>query len=264
MKKLLQLEFIKYSKSRAFYIFILLFMVIVVLLEMLIVSLGGREIGGKKVLDLGFPAAWDNLVYIASYLNFLIGLMVIISITNEYQYRTFRQHIVDGLSKLNVWVAKYLYALLLVIFSCLFVAISVIIFGSMNATTGTNGVFDGIKIIYKYFIQLIGYVTLAMFMSILFRNTALAAIIYVLYVWFLEFLLSFAFFHKSTNMYIASYFPKALFSSIVPKPPLLTFASNMAGLNTNGPSEQMTLILSCIYILVFAGGSYFLIRARDL
>src|SRR6476620_12364350 len=43
-----------------------------------------------------FPDLWQKLTYIASYFNLLLGILVIILITDEYSFRTLRQQIIDG------------------------------------------------------------------------------------------------------------------------------------------------------------------------
>src|SRR5665213_382086 len=197
MKKLLAIEFIKYSRSRMFYGFMILYFGLMVLLKL---SNGGPD---KSVFNL--PVIWSNLVYGVSFINFFIGLIVLISVTNEYQYRTIRQHIVDGLSREQYFLAKNLYAILLAVLTCLFVAGSIVIIGmthhfaapivrvgrdvaQINAMSAYSyhSIFEGSRILVDYFIQLLGYMSLAIFIGVLFRSTAISAIFYIIYVLILE------------------------------------------------------------------------------
>src|SRR6185437_3626469 len=156
MKKLLRLEYIKYSRSNTFYIFIGLFMAIIVLSE---ISTAG--LGGKAGMKFGFPEAWTNLLYTASWMNFFIGIIVLISITTEYQFRTMRQHVVDGLDKKDVYIAKYLYAVTLALFAVIFVAITIIIISNSYAEAGGDkNIFNGMEALARYFIQLMGYISM--------------------------------------------------------------------------------------------------------
>ena len=259
MKKLLQLEYIKYSRSNIFYIFIGLFIAIVVLSEITTAHLGSGA--GMK---FGFPDAWTNLVYTASWMNFFIGIMVLISITSEYQSRTLRQHVVDGLDKKDIFVAKYLYAIGIALFAVIFVAISVVCISYAYATpVADKNMFNGMELLGKYFVQLMGYISMAVFFAFLLRNTSLGIIVYLFYMP-IESLVSVGLFHSPTNARIADYFPKNLFSNIVPKPGIVKFVSNAAGLHTNGPTDQTILILGCVYIIIFIAGSYWLFNKRDL
>ncbi len=260
MKKLLRLEYIKYSRSNVFYVFIGLFMAIVVLSEVITANLGS-----KTGMKFDFPAAWTNLLYTASWMNFFIGIVVIISITTEYQFRTLRQHVVDGLDKKDIFIAKYLYAIVLALFAVVFVGITVVIISYLysDPATGGHNPFNGLELLFRYFIQLMGYISMAVFFAFLLRNTSTAVIIYLFYMP-IESLIGVALFHSPNNAQIPQYFPKTIFSSIVPRPGIIKFVSSAAGLNASGPSEQNTLILGCIYIIVFAAGSYWLLNKRDL
>ncbi len=259
MKKLLRLEYIKYSRSNIFYIFIGLFIAIVVLSE---ISTAG--LGSKAGMKFGFPSAWTNLLYTASWMNFFIGIIVLISITTEYQFRTMRQHVVDGLDKKDIFIAKYLYAVGLALFAVIFVAITVILISNGYAEADSDkNFFNGMEALARYFIQLMGYISMAVFFAFLLRSTSVAVIVYLFYMP-IESLIGVALFHSPGNAQIPDYFPKTLFSNIVPRPGIIKFVSNVAGLNASGPSDQTTLILACVYIIIFMAGSYWLLSKRDL
>jgi ABC-2 type transport system permease protein len=115
MKKLLLIEYIKYTRAPLFYVFIGLFLVMIILIET--ITLYIKKSTG---LNFSFPYAWDNILYLASWLNFFLGLTLLISVTSEYQYKTVRQHIVDGLEKSGFFTAKILYGLLLAFFAVVF------------------------------------------------------------------------------------------------------------------------------------------------
>jgi ABC-2 type transport system permease protein len=259
MKKLLQLEFIKYSYSRIFYAFMGLYIAMIVLLEMF---------SGKDVMMTNkFPDVWGNLVYSLSFLNFFIGFIILISLTNEYQYKTLRQHIVDGLTKTSYFGAKSLYSLSITVFIAAFVAVSVIISGLYHSPAGnTHGMFENSAVIGDYFVQLLGYMSIAVFMSYLFRNTALAAIIYIMYVLVIEPSLGMALFHNDTNRQFLAYFPKTLFSGLVEPVSTVKLLSHVPfiGLVKGAPEHATRVLMACAYILVLNAGSYFLLRKRDL
>ena len=55
-----------------------------------------------------FPAVWNNITYIASWFNLLIGMLFVILICNEFSFKTFRQHVIDGHSKADFIISKIL------------------------------------------------------------------------------------------------------------------------------------------------------------
>jgi ABC-2 type transport system permease protein len=254
MKKLLQLEYIKYSRSWMFYIFLALFVVMTILIESITLHIN-KTLG----LQFGFPYVWDNIIYLASWLNFFLGLMVLISITTEHQYRTVRQHIVDGLDKPAFFTAKLLYALMLALFAVVFVTITVLVIGySQSSSVSFSGMFDGSKLLLRYFIQLLGYMSMALFFGFLFRSTALGMLLYLFYMP-IDSLLGVIIFKNPNNM-----FPKTLFASVVPKPAILDIAQGASGLKMTGPTDQTILGMAILYIVIFTASSYFLLYRRDV
>ncbi|HBH24522.1 MAG TPA: hypothetical protein DDY13_14005 [Cytophagales bacterium] len=74
-----------------------------------------------------FPDVWQNMSYIATYFNVFPSFIVVISMTNEFSYRTLRQNIIDGLSreqfllsKLSLIVGMTLLAMVVVFFLAFF------------------------------------------------------------------------------------------------------------------------------------------------
>ena len=53
-----------------------------------------------------FPDVWLNLIWVGGLLKVLLGIMVVISVTNEFAYRTIRQNIIDGLSRWEFLLSK--------------------------------------------------------------------------------------------------------------------------------------------------------------
>src|SRR3977135_3165680 len=68
----------------------------------------GQKINIDRIPLYHFPDVWQNLVYISGLFKIVLAIMVVISITNEYQYRTIRQNIIDGLSRWQFLQSKLL------------------------------------------------------------------------------------------------------------------------------------------------------------
>lgn len=58
-----------------------------------------------------FPKTWYSVTYLASYLQFLPTLVVILLVSNEFQFRTHRQNLLDGASRRNFFLTKLLLTL---------------------------------------------------------------------------------------------------------------------------------------------------------
>jgi len=261
MKKLFRLELIKYSRSTIFYIFTGLFMALVVLSEV-----SSLYLANKFGVKIGFADLWPSLINTAGQMNIFIGIIIMVSITSEYQYRTIRQHIVDGLDKSDFFIAKNLYAVCLSVFAVVFVAITVVIAGYLTgATVSASGPFDGSRQLGNYFIQVLGYMSMAIFFAFLLRTTAVGIIVYLPLESLLGAIVSYL---SKSNTSIPQYFPKAVFSNIVQNPGVIKLANAARAAAPSRPinllSEQTNLFLGCLYIILLTSLSYWLLKRRDL
>ena len=66
----------------------------------------GQSININRIPLYHFPDVWQNLAWSSGLLKIMLGIMVLISITNEYSYRTVRQNIIDGLSRREFLLSK--------------------------------------------------------------------------------------------------------------------------------------------------------------
>src|SRR5688572_6247356 len=55
----------------------------------------GQEININRIPLYHFPDVWLNLIWHCGLLKIILAIMVVISVTNEYTYRTIRQNIID-------------------------------------------------------------------------------------------------------------------------------------------------------------------------
>src|SRR5882724_12233184 len=77
----------------------------------------GTIINISRIPLYHFPDVWQNLVYISGFFKIVLAIMVVISVTNEYQYRTIRQNIIDGMSRWEFLFSKILTNVLLSLIS---------------------------------------------------------------------------------------------------------------------------------------------------
>jgi len=70
---------------------------------------------------LDFPDIWHTVSWMSSWLMFIPGLLMIISVTNEYSFKTHRQNIIDGWSRTEFILVKIVLAFIISIISTLVV-----------------------------------------------------------------------------------------------------------------------------------------------
>lgn len=129
-----------------------------------------------------FPHVWNTLAWIASWFNLLLGILAILLVSNEFQFKTFRKHIIDGLSRNEILLSKLFVFTLLAAYTMVLVFISGILFGiAKSPTFSINDFIQGLPYLPVLFIQSLGYMLLGMLIAFLFKNPAFSIIAFLLY-----------------------------------------------------------------------------------
>ena len=129
-----------------------------------------------------FPNIWEYFPWVASWFNLLLAILIIVMTGNEYSFRTFRQHVVDGVSRIQLLSGKAFLILMIGVYSLLMVLLFSLIFGFIFSNDYSDGAFlNKTYILLVYFVQAIAYMSAGFFLAVLFRNTALAIVIFILY-----------------------------------------------------------------------------------
>ncbi len=193
MLKLLRLDYLKVKNYRPFWVLNILYMFLVVsvpisLLEFLKwLKMKGAEFEGfdpMKIPILFFPDIWQNITYFYTLPIFLIflGIVVIITISNEFSYKTVRQNIIDGLDRTDFIKSKLLMIGVLALASTLVVFVTCLISGLIYTPDLDMGdVFNGMEFIFAYFLYVILYLVLAFLLTVYLRRSALTIFLLMLY-----------------------------------------------------------------------------------
>ena len=218
------------------------------------VVLNGQQVGATLYT---FPGLWQKLAYVASFFNLLLGILLVILITDEFQFRTFRQQVIDGASVAELLQNKLLVSGLLAAFGMLTVLALGFYFGLTRAADTANQATVGITAVALYGVQVLGLLSMAALLAVLVRRSGPSILLFLLYAWVAEPLLRF-----SLPDALDRYLPAKVFNSLTPMP-------GQEVLDTmTGPSAALlptqALPLALIYTAVFWGLSYLVLRSRDL
>ena len=127
-----------------------------------------------------YPKVWQTVSYYSGYLLLLPGLLLLILVTNEFTYKTHRQNIIDGVSRIQFTQVKLLMGVILALISTVLIFITAIIFGFV-VNKGSFS-FTGIENIGYFFLKAITYNFLAILFSVLIRRTGFAIAVYFIYI----------------------------------------------------------------------------------
>lgn len=196
MIRLLQIEMLKVRHYRAFWI-LLAFYVLFMVLAMVGFNgmVNSMNIGGPNsdMVDAAtgmqfkprvnqFPEIWQYLTYIAGWFHYILAVVLIILVTNEYSYKTIRQGIINGSSRGEFLMGKVLLAIVLALMATAIIFLTIMVIGLVS-TEGlrVDRMFRKVAFLPAFFIQCVGFLMLALFISLLVKRAGFAIGILLLY-----------------------------------------------------------------------------------
>lgn len=137
----------------------------------------GEEININRIPLYHFPDVWQNLAWSSGLLKIMLGIMVLISITNEYTYRTIRQNIIDGLSRSEFLISKMMTNLLLSVLSMVLVFLIALVTGLIYSPQLTDYMFNGIEFYPAYFLEVFAFLSFALMLGIFIQRSGLSIVL---------------------------------------------------------------------------------------
>ena len=191
MIRTLTLEWLKLKNYRVFWILLGMY-----LLALVVIAAGGglfldwlksegAEFNGidPTILPIyDFPDIWQNLTYLASFGIILLTFIVIISVTNDLNYNTLRQNIIDGISKREYLMSKMMLIISLAAISTGLLFLLGIVFGSLfSHVWEAKYIFAELEFVAAYFYQIVLFCTMAFLLSLLIKKPGFVIVSLFLY-----------------------------------------------------------------------------------
>lgn len=274
MKSIILNEFTKIWSYMAFRVIILLHFILFFLVVLVTSRLDITVPGFSTDYLYQFPNIWEFFPWVASWFNLLLAILIIVMTGNEYTFRTFRQHVIDGLSRSDLLTGKGFLIIAIAIYSMLMVLLFSLLFGFIFTKDLTAALFvKKTYILLVYFVQAVAYMSTGFLLAILFRNTALAIVLFILLRLIIEPVFR-LFFPPAARLY----FPMKVISNLTPMPEFLSISSgnqadpgNVDALNLREMGilaedlpVYLNLLLSIGYTALFIGLAWLLLRRRNL
>lgn len=262
MQALLSIEWMKLKRYRTFWILIGFFAFLLpawnYALNAGIVNLmgGNKNGGGIDILNkaYGFDYVWQNMGFWTSLFVIFLAALIIIITTNEYQYRTNRQNVIDGLTRLQFFHTKCWLVLWLAILTTVYVFIVGFIFGITN---GSMGDFPGeIQNLFYVFVLALNYYSFALVLSVFMKRSGLTMGMFFLYCIFIESLAK-GLLNWKIDWNPGNYLPLQCSDELLPFP-ILDFVKSLAKLK-EAPPNTPYVIMSFVWIAV-----YYIVARRKL
>jgi len=191
MLRLLKIDLIKLRNYRAFWVLNILYGLLIVSIPITVMEflkwlkVQGADFDGfdpLKIPVLYFPDIWQNIAYVYTFLKIFLAIVVVISISNEYSYKTIRQNVIDGMSRIDFIKSKLSTILLLSVGSTLLVFVTGMLTGLIyTPDVEFAEMFSGIQFVFAYFLDLFAYLVLTFLLTILLKRSALTVFILLLF-----------------------------------------------------------------------------------
>lgn len=141
----------------------------------------GQKININRIPLYHFPDVWMNLVWFSGLLKIVLAIMVVISITNEFTYRTLRQNVIDGLSRSEFLISKILTNVLLSFMSVAMIFVIGLVTGLIySPTIELSRVFTDLEFFPAYFLEIFFFLSYALMLGILIQRSGLTIILLLL------------------------------------------------------------------------------------
>ncbi len=129
-----------------------------------------------------FPDLWQNLAYMAGFFKILLGIFLVIAVTNEFQYNTIRLNLTNGLTRMQFLISKFLLGFLISVFSTIILFGLALFIGLVKNQSNLDGpVMDQSQYLLTYFIEILFYLMMAILFGIWLKRTGIAIFILLIY-----------------------------------------------------------------------------------
>ena len=278
MLRLLNIEFHKLRYSRSSKVLVIAYFVLITFIA-LIASIE-FQFGGVsfRVADQGifnFPYIWHFNTYIAALLKLFLAIVIVSMMANEYSNRTLKQNLIDGMSKKEFVLSKFLTVMVFSVASTVFLFILSLILGlSFSDYTEFSIIFSDLEYLLGYFVKLTGFFAFCMFLGVLVKRSAFA--LGFLFIWWILENIVYGvmewkiFKGMEVADKIAQFFPLHSMSNLVKEPfSRLNFIQSAAAQLDSAIVKDYgvhwyQILIVLVWTALFVYGSLALLKKRDL
>lgn len=256
MLQLLKIEWLKTKRLVTFWVLTGLFALLLPLFNYQFSS--GMAEGGK-MLNLGyeFPNVWSIFGFWATWFVLFIAFVIIILITNEYRYKTNRQNVIDGWTRMQAFHAKCQLIVFLSLMTTLYVCLWCLIFGAAYSE-GFDSMTEGMEKMIYFFILCLNYYGFAAMLAFLLKRSGLTIGLFMLYALIIENILNNYLNWQFKESYIGTYLPLQSSDEMLPFGVIKQLMTIANPTQTTQPDAWVYAAISCVYIILY----YFITRNR--
>ncbi|PAM96570.1 ABC transporter permease [Flavobacterium sp. IR1] len=278
MNRLIAIELQKIWKNKASRVLTLTYFILlsfIALIASIKFDLGLIQFHVAEMGIFNFPFIWHFNTYMAAILKFFLAIVIVSMMANEYSYGTLKQNLIDGLSKKEFILSKFLTVVLFALCSTVFVFVMSLLLGlSFSSYTEFGIIFTDLDYLLAFFVKLTGFFSLCLFLGILVKRSAFALgflLVWSIFEAILKGILAFKIFPDSNkHEYITQFFPLESLSNLIIEPfsrlSVIRNLGNQMGVeNTKEYGvNYFAILIVLMWTYLFIHFSYKLLKNRDL
>lgn len=178
MLRLLQIEAIKLWNNRASKVLIISYFVLltsIALIAAIKFDIGPIEFHLADQGIFNFPYIWHFNTYVTAWFKLFLAIIIVSMMANEYSNKTIKQNLIDGLSKKEFILSKFLTVVVFSLISTVFVFVVSMILGLVFSDYNEPGIiFSDLEYLVAFFVKLIGFFSFCLFLGMLVKRSAFA------------------------------------------------------------------------------------------
>ncbi|NNJ88883.1 MAG: ABC transporter permease [Eudoraea sp.] len=277
MKRLLQIEFIKLWNNRSSKVLIIAYFIL--LTSIALVAAIKFDIGPIKfhLAEQGifnFPYIWHFNTFVTAFFKLFLAIVIVSMMANEYSNKTIKQNLIDGLSKKEFVLSKFLTVISFSLISTIFVFVVSMILGLIYSDYNELSIiFSDLEFLLAFFVKLIGFFSFCLFLGVLVKRSAFALgflILWQVFEGFVRGMIRWKLFDSETTDAVMGFFPLNSMFNLIKEPfsrlNAVQTVANQIGekvtLNYHVHWYEILIVLAWTSIFVYL--SYVLLKKRDL
>ena len=277
MIRLLQIEFIKLWNNRASKVLIISYFVLltsIALVAAIKFDIGPVKFHLAEVGIFNFPYIWHFNTFVTAFFKLFLAIVIVSMMANEYSNKTIKQNLIDGLSKKEFILSKFLTVLSFALISTVFVFVVSLILGLVYSDFDELSIiFSDLEFVLAFFIKLVGFFSFCLFLGILVKRSAFALgflIIWQILEGITRGLIRWKLFDGDTTEMIMGFFPLQSMFNLIKEPvtrleAVQTVADQVGEqINLNYHVHWYEILIVLVWTAIFIYSSYALLKKRDL
>ncbi|WP_290698689.1 ABC transporter permease [Lacinutrix sp.] len=277
MLRLLNIEFIKLWNNKASKVLILTYFILlgfISLIASIKFNFGFFKFHAAEMGIFNFPYIWHFNAYVAAELKFFLAIVIVSMVANEYSNKTIKQNLIDGFSKKEFVISKFVTVAVFSLLSTLYIFVLSLTLGLIfSSYTEASIIFTDLEYLIAFFVKLLGFFSFCLFVGILIKRSAFT--LGFLFIWYIfeSIIRLVLFLLESTKEYadaITQFLPLNAMSNLIDQPLSRLGAvkeiASVAGedLSYDYAVHWYEIVIVLVWTALFVFFSYRLLLKRDL